>query len=193
VFQQLLEALERTVKQPDHENRVLQAAVTRIVVEDERVEIHVSKDSLRGALLGPEIDPHGPRPEGDSTEVLILQAPARLKRCGGEIRFVLPPDSGHDKSHPVPSLIRAVARAHHWVDRIGRGDATTQRSIAAETGLDARYVSRILPLAFLAPDLTEAILDGTHSPDLALGSCLENLSANWVEQRSSFDGHCRRL
>ena len=191
-LQQLLEALERTVKQPDHENRVLQSAVTRVVVADELVEIHLSKDSLREAVLGQETEPHGPGSEGDSTEVMILQAPARLKRCGGEVRFVLPPDSGHAKSHHVPSLIRAVARAHHWVGLILRGDATTQRSIAAETGLDARYVSRILPLAFLAPDLTEAILEGTHSPDLALGSCLENLSADWVEQRSSFAGQWRR-
>jgi hypothetical protein len=62
------------------------------------------------------------------TNLLILRADARLKRCGGEVRFQLAPDSNHAKSHPAPSLIRAVARAHDWVDRILRGELTNQRT-----------------------------------------------------------------
>ncbi|MFZ1945596.1 MAG: hypothetical protein WAU43_18385 [Acidobacteriaceae bacterium] len=76
------------------------------------------------------------------------------------MRLVLPPDSPGAKPHAVPSLIRAMSRAHDWVERILRGEAVNQRSIAKETGLDERYISRIIPLAFLAPDLTEAILEG---------------------------------
>ena len=76
------------------------------------------------------------------------------------MRLVLPPDSPGAKPHAVPSLIRAISRAHDWVDRILRGETVNQRSIAKETGLDERYISRIIPLAFLAPDLTEAILEG---------------------------------
>jgi site-specific DNA recombinase len=62
---------------------------------------------------------------------------------------------------------------------------SNQRAIAAETGLDERYISRVLPLAFLAPDLTETILEGTQSSTLDLGRCLKPLPPDWKEQRVS--------
>jgi hypothetical protein len=74
-----------------------------------------------------------------------------------------------------------MAKAHDWVDQIQKGTALNQRAIAALTGLDERYVSRILPLAFLAPDITEAILDGRQPGALSLNDCV-NLPLNWFEQ-----------
>jgi hypothetical protein len=80
-------------------------------------------------------------------------------------------------------LIRAISRAHDWVDRILRGEVVNQRSIAKETGLDERYISRIIPLAFLAPDLTEAILEGRRAAQRSLDACLGHISDDWNLQR----------
>ena len=121
-------------------------------------------------------------------DILILRTGARLKRCGGEVRFQLPPDSNHAKAHPTPALIRAVARAHDWVDRILRGELTNQRALAEVAGLDERYVGRILPLAFLAPDLTEAILEGKHAAHLTLENFRGDVPVDWDEQRVQFGG-----
>ena len=65
-----------------------------------------------------------------------------------------------------------------------RGEAVNQRSIAKETGLDERYISRIIPLAFLAPDLTEAILEGKQAAHLSLDHCLGNIADDWNMQRT---------
>ena len=65
------------------------------------------------------------------------------------------------------------------------GEVKNQRTIAEQIGLDERYISRIIPLAFLAPDLTEAILDGTRSTHLALESFLGHTPADWREQRAN--------
>jgi hypothetical protein len=41
------------------------------------------------------------------------------------------------------------------------------------------------PLAFLAPDITEAILDGKQNPDLSLEKCAFEISLAWTAQRAA--------
>jgi site-specific DNA recombinase len=139
-IQRLLEAIQRPGDSSDKTQSLLKSAVARIVVYDEQIEVQIDKRALRRELLGQEADSPMQSSTEDDTNLLILKTDARLKRCGGEVRFQLPPDSGHAKSHPAPSLIRAVARAHDWVDRILRGELTNQRALAEATGLDERYV-----------------------------------------------------
>ena len=108
----------------------------------------------------------------------------RLKRCGGEVRLVLPANSaGEIPVHPVQSLIKAVARAHGWYGRIVRGELTGGRSIAHATGLDERYVGRIFQCAFLAPDIVESILDGRQPAEMTLESLRTHLPIEWAAQR----------
>ena len=87
---------------------------------------------------------------------------------------------------PVPSLIKAVARAHDWYSRMITGETRYQSVIAEETGLDERYVSRIMKCAFLAPDIVEAILAGRQPSDLTLEKVLHRLPCDWTEQRQLF-------
>lgn len=147
--------------------------------------MQVRKSALLQFVLGQDLSIQTDGAEDDLLEHITLGLEAQLKRFRGEVRFLLPPDSNQAKPHPVPALVRAVARAHDWVAQIMRGEVSNQRAIAALTGLDERYVSHILPLAFLAPDLTEAILEGTHSPHLDLSSCLQSTSTDWAQQHGS--------
>ena len=71
------------------------------------------------------------------------------------------------------------------MDRILRGEIPNQRALAKQTGFDERYISRILPLAFLAPDITEAILDGKQIPDLSLEKCVGKIPFVWTLQRTA--------
>ena len=165
---------------------ILQSTVRRIVVHNDRIVIEISKAALRQAVLGVSDDPE--HPINNTEEVVTIETAGQLKRCGGDMRLVLPPDSHGANPHEVPSLIRAISRAHDWVDRILRGQAVNQRSIAKQTGLDERYISRIIPLAFLAPDLTEAILEGKHAAHLSLDACLGNTPNDWNQQRTQLLG-----
>jgi site-specific DNA recombinase len=183
IRQRLLESIQVPGEMKALSNAVLGSLLHRVVVHDDRIEVQVRKGALLKVLIGQDQDPQADGAEHDLLGSITLQVQAQLKRCGGEVRFLLPPDSTHAKAHPVPALVRAVARAHDWVAQILLGEVVNQRGIAAATGLDERYVSRILPLAFLAPDLTESILEGTHSPRLDLSTCLRSTSADWVRQR----------
>jgi hypothetical protein len=83
----------------------------------------------------------------------------------------------------VPSLIKAIARAHDWYCRIIRGEVTGSRSIAEATGLDERYVRRIFQFAFLAPDIAESILDGRQPAKMTLQNFQAHLPNEWAVQR----------
>ena len=83
----------------------------------------------------------------------------------------------------MQSLLKAVVRAHDWYDRILRGEITGGRSIANVTGLDERYVSRILQYAFLAPDIVESILAGRQPATLTLENIRSHLPIEWAAQR----------
>jgi site-specific DNA recombinase len=119
-----------------------------------------------------------------SEDLIILEADAQLRRCRGEVRLLLA-DTEQNKARPVPSLVRAVARAHDWMDRILRGEIPNQRALANEAGFDERHISRIIPLAFLAPDITEAILEGRQAADLSLEKCVEKIPLERTLQRTT--------
>jgi len=134
--------------------------VERVVVGGDRVDIHVGKAALCRELFGAD-NPHSEVP--DEASQLRLSVTVALKRHGGEMRLQLPSSEGA-KSRTTQPLVRAIARANDWLDRILKGELAHGRDIARLTGFDERYISRILPLAFLAPDLAEEILEGSkHS------------------------------
>jgi site-specific DNA recombinase len=115
---------------------------------------------------------------------VMLTVDARLKRCGGETKLIIPAGAVDSiPPRPNPTLIKALARAHSWVVRLLSGQASSIQAIAQAERLTGRYVARIIPLAFLAPDITEAILEGSHPQDLTLAKLCQRLPLTWPEQR----------
>ncbi len=160
--------------------KLLPAIVKRIVVRDDSIEIGLSKHAIRESVAGRD---HSQPLNGEGKDELIVTVPATLRRCGGEVRLLLPA-AQEQAPRPEPPLVRAVARAHDWVNRILSGDIKNQRAIAAEAGLHQRYVGHIIRLAFLAPDITESILAGRQAPNLKLLKLLPRLPVDWEAQRA---------
>ena len=161
----------------------IRSLVSRIVVRAATVEVRIDKQALRDGLLG-NVGATTPTRANGGNGQLSFKIRARLTRCGGEVRLALPASSnGGSPTHPSPSLIKAIARAHDWYERIARGQVTGIRSIAKTAGLDERYAGRILRCAFLAPDIVDAIVEGRQPPDLTLHDLLSDLPSDWIEQR----------
>ena len=170
----------------------LNDVVARVVVLETGIQVLVRTGALIRELLR---DPGSPRkkvevrkifPADKAEDLVILNIDTRLKRCGGEVRLVFPADStGETKTCPrrLPSLIKAIARAHDWYEKIVAGGMTGRRSIGKATGLDERYVAQVLHAAFLSPDIVEAILDGQQPVDLTMEKLRKRLPADWQEQR----------
>ncbi|MBY0509252.1 MAG: hypothetical protein K2P94_03780 [Rhodospirillaceae bacterium] len=81
--------------------------------------------------------------------------------------------------------IHLVARAHIWFEQLKSAERKSVEDIATAEKLDAGDVSRALPLAFLAPSIIEAILDGKQPADLTAERLrrMAQLPHSWDEQR----------
>src|SRR5919106_3671777 len=93
---------------------------------------------------------------------LVVRIPMRFQRRGGRKRIVAP--DGRElapSSTPQPNgaLLKALARAWRWQKLLDDGVYASVTEIAEAEGIGKSYVSRILRLALLAPDIVEAILD----------------------------------
>jgi len=69
--------------------------------------------------------------------------------------------------------LKAIARAHRWVNQLQEGKALSIKEIAKVEGFNPRYVAHIMPLAYLAPDITESILGGNQPLTLNLDRLLK--------------------
>jgi site-specific DNA recombinase len=82
--------------------------------------------------------------------------------------------------------LKAVARAHRWFDELSTGKAGSLAAIAAREHLAVRYVGRLIRLAFLAPDIVEAIVDGRQPANLTTEELTRGieLPLSWRLQRT---------
>jgi hypothetical protein len=141
---------------------LIRSIVRSVVVHPDRIKVEVSKQKLRGLLKGNlHASSKLPDPMKQTSDgVICLGIEARVKRCGGETRLVLPPDSPGQSRQPVSSLLKAMTRGRQWYEWILAGRVSSQRAIAQKLGLSERYAGRVLECAFLAPDIVESILAG---------------------------------
>jgi hypothetical protein len=157
----------------------LHRAVDRVVVKADQLHVSVNRDI---SVMDAETQE---RTESDeATE--IIKIPFRLERRGGTVHVLTPGTSGAPTLTRDTSLIKAVVRGHEWARRLLGGEAATIADLAREAGVTARYVSRIVRYAFLAPDITEAILSGTQSSRVTVESLRALIPLDWSAQREAF-------
>src|SRR5271169_2945913 len=120
------------------------------------------------------------------TDLIGLSIEAKRQRFGGEVHLVVPPNSTPALAHPKPSLIKAIARALGWYEKVVQGNACDMRSLAQQAGLTERYVGKVFGSAFLAPDIIESILEGRQPHDLNFEKLCQDVPLSWAEQREHF-------
>ena len=111
--------------------------------------------------------------------------PVRFRRRGVEAKLIV-----LDQRLPVSELdhhlVKALSRAHEWFNQIVRGEADGIGTIARAEHLDRAYVTRVLCLAFLAPELSTSILKGEQPPELTAKRLMRSalkIPALWADQR----------
>ena len=81
------------------------------------------------------------------------------------------------------TLVKALARAFRWRRMLESGVVSTVGEIAVRKKINKSYVSRVLRLTLLAPEIAEAILEGRQAPEMTLQVLLEPFPVAWDRQR----------
>ncbi len=170
---------------------LLSSFLWRITIHENKIEIKIGSRELRQQLESGDRIKSASVPVKNSFEfrrnapsdLIRLTVEAKRKRCGGEVHLVVPPSSSVSREHPKLPLIKALARAHGWYEKVVQGKAFDMRSLARDAGLTERYVGKVFRCAFLAPDIVEAILAGRQPHDLNFDKLCQKLPLSWVEQR----------
>ena len=82
-----------------------------------------------------------------------------------------------------PALVKAIARGRAWFEELATGRVRSLHDLAKRDGVSRRYIRRLVSLAFLSPQLVEAILQG-RQPNLLTATRLTDLDLplDWAEQ-----------
>jgi DNA invertase Pin-like site-specific DNA recombinase len=143
-------------------------------------------DDARGVLTGVTIDDEGaeircrPTPASDELE---LRVPVRIAPWAGSNEISRPP-----KRRPAGivdhSLVRGLSRAHALVRSAKADPDLTLSELAGASSRADSYVRRLARLAFLAPDIQQAIVEGRQRNGVSLERLMRiDLPLNWIDQR----------
>lgn len=154
----------------DSNERSLSGLIDRIETQKDRLRIWLNL----GTMLG--------RTAVQSPILVSFEVPYRKRQNGSSRPIVIVPE---DAPQPDPDLIALVADARRWACELLDGKSQTIQQITEREGLRSGSVSRILPLAWLAPDITTAILEGRQPVHLTTKSLrnLPELPLDWKNQR----------
>ena len=121
-----------------------------------------------------------------SEQILIrLRIRAGLKRTGKEMKFIV---EGVTNSAPADTaLIRLLVRVQKIAKRMFQSNCPPLEAIAHEERITASYATRLVRLAFLAPDIVAAILAGNQPPGLTANKLMAytRLPLDWRDQRAA--------
>lgn len=115
-------------------------------------------------------------------DTITVHVPFRVVKRGGRKEMHLP-DGATQSGRTDSTLVKALARAYRWKRLLDKGSFATIEEIAAHEHISASYLTRVMRLTLLAPDIVEGILDG-RTPALGMDELLNPMTPLWSEQRA---------
>ncbi len=160
--------------------------VRRVEINSESIEVQVYRQRLIGVLHGHNAAPPDRSATGDTDpeDIVTLKIAARLQRAGREMRMVV--QNAGDERPPDPALLRVLARSHDIQTRLTQNPDLSVHDIAHGENVSAALYLLILRLPWLAPDITDAIVNGRQPPRLTARKLIRlstHLPIDWADQR----------
>jgi hypothetical protein len=116
-------------------------------------------------------------------ETITIHVPFHIVRRGGRKAMILPL-AAREPRQTDNTLVKALARAFRWKRMLESGHFATIGDLASKEGIAPSYMTRVLRLTLLAPDIVEAILDGRNGPEATLAALMEPFTLEWGGQKA---------
>ncbi len=160
--------------------QALRECIERVILAEAEITIHLSRERLLKVLLGP--DARGVPKRSTGSSELVLACPFERRHWSNELRLIVPSADGAKRTEPTP-LLRAIARARQWYERIATGEIYCLEQLAKEHGCTTNYISRLLELGRLSPQLIEQAVANPRKADVPIRLIPAGVSLAWCEQR----------
>jgi len=156
--------------------------IDRIDVGADQIDVHLRPTRL-AALLDVAATPLS---SATDDKIQILSMSVRLRRSGRAIRMLIEGTDPFATAKPDTRLVKLLIRARRFHATLLDGDGMPFAALAKREGVSPSYFTRLVRLSYLAPDITEAILDGRQPHDLTADKLLAHsrLPLGWHEQRT---------
>ena len=157
-------------------------SIDRIDVGADQIDIHLRPTRLAALLDGAAT----PLPSASDDETQTLSVPIRLRRGGRAIRMLIDGTDPFATAKPDARLVKVLIKARRFNAALMSSDGVLFAALANQQGVSPSYFTRLVRLSYLAPDITEAILDGRQPRDLTADKLLghSRLPLGWHEQRT---------
>lgn len=121
----------------------------------------------------------------DADGAVTVSIPIRIKRYSGRRQVIVPQGISTTTTgeHAPTALQIALARGHRWLRQIESGKVTNISEIARQEKVDRSYISRMVNLTTLAPDIVAAILDESLPENVSLFDLAVDTPLSWEAQR----------
>jgi hypothetical protein len=118
-------------------------------------------------------------------QTMTVTVPFAIRKRGGR-KLVITPDGTMkapvSRARVDSALLKALARGFRWRKLLETGDYATIEEIADAENINPSYVSRVLRMTLLAPEIVEATLAGRQPEELTMARAMQPFSTIWLEQ-----------
>ena len=119
-------------------------------------------------------------------ETLSIHIPFQITKRGGRKEMVLPAGAQLQRPRTDNTVVKALARAFRWKRLLETGAYTSVSDLAEKEKIGLSYLTRVLRMTLLAPDIVDAILDGRQGDGIDLATLAAPFPNEWSAQRRHF-------
>lgn len=160
-------------QQTDH-RAIINAHVSRVEIRSNEVVVHLAQAEETSASSQPIAS-------DEALHIPWQKTPSKRRR-----EILVPEGIQPQQARPIRSenratLVASIARGRRWLDELTADATATAESIAKREGCSARKINMTVSLAFLAPDLVKAAIEGRLPHGMGV-TRLADLPAEWLRQ-----------
>lgn len=171
-------------RSPTERRVLIRSIVSRVVIQPEHINVEIDRWHVFDALTQPGKPEARRRGEiGSGQDPIVLKVDAALKRAGQGMRLVV---RAATAQAPNTTLINLFVKAFDVREKIFNGTGESIEASARRIKTNANYITALLRISFLAPDIVAAVLDGRHPTTLTARNFItktHTLPREWSLQR----------